>query len=51
VTASTFQHPQGLADNLKSRWKESGVLWSERITSTPMPFKVKKDRRLVNCNP
>jgi len=51
VTVSTFQHPQSLANNLKSRWKETGVLWSESVTSTPMRFKVKKDRQLVDCNP
>lgn len=49
ISVSTFPYTQTVAENLRNRWKESGILWSGSLTSTPMPFKVERSRKLADC--
>lgn len=51
VSTYTFPYSQKLAENLRSRWKTIGVLWSNDLTSRPMAFTVERDRKLSRCNP
>jgi hypothetical protein len=33
----------------RKKWRDQGYLWSEPLTSIPMPFTVQKDRPIVKC--
>lgn len=33
----------------RERWKKSGLLWSEGLTSQPMPFVIAQDRPISKC--
>ena len=33
----------------RNKWKDTGYLWSEGITSQPMPFTIEKNRPIVSC--
>jgi hypothetical protein len=37
------------AGPFRKAWREKGYLWSEGITSEPMPFTIEKDRAIVKC--
>jgi hypothetical protein len=50
VSVSTWPESESFAETLRNRWQDIGVLWSSDITSSPMPFKIEKDRRLENCS-
>lgn len=38
------------ANELRHRWARRGFLWSEPLISEPMPFKVEKERTVVDCS-
>jgi hypothetical protein len=50
IEASIWPFSKELAENLKNRWKETGDLYFYNQTSLPMPFKIEKEPKLVNCN-
>lgn len=50
VTVGTWPELRSLGDKLHKRWRGSGFLWLDPITSTPMPFKVNKKRSAVTCS-
>lgn len=49
LRVSTWPASESLAEQLHKRWKRSGVLWFNDITSAPMRFKVEKNRSVVEC--
>jgi len=40
----------GDAKQLRVKWRDKGRLWSEGVTSQPMPFAVKQNRPIVKCS-
>lgn len=40
----------GNAEQYRRRWKANGLLWSEVLTSRPMPFDVQHNRPIVKCS-
>lgn len=50
VEVPTWAESDDLAKKLRRRWRQSGFLWYDPVTSMPMPFKVEKQRAVVNCS-
>jgi hypothetical protein len=50
VSVSTWPESDSVAETLRNRWRDIGVLWSSNITSSPKPFKIERNRRLENCS-
>lgn len=50
VRVSTWPESEGLSKELRRRWEHIGCLWYDPITSVPMPFKVEKQRKVVDCS-
>ena len=50
VRVSTWPESEGLSKELRRRWEHTGSLWYVPITSAPMPFKVDKKRKVVDCS-
>jgi hypothetical protein len=46
VSVSTWPDEASLADRLRNRWNELGILWSKNVTSLPMPFTVEDNPKL-----
>ncbi|HEY2962508.1 MAG TPA: hypothetical protein VGJ37_08850 [Pyrinomonadaceae bacterium] len=40
----------GDAAEFREKWKSNGLLWSEGLTSQPMPFAVEQNRPIVKCS-
>lgn len=38
------------AEQFRLRWKTTGMLWSEGLTSQPMPFVVEQSRPIAKCS-
>lgn len=49
VEVPTWPESNELAERLRYRWRQIGLLWSEPITSAPVPLTVEKHRKLVDC--
>lgn len=49
VEVITWHESDEMAKKLRARWLRYGVLWYEPITSAPVPFTVKQQRRVVDC--
>ena len=50
MSVFTFPYDDNVAKSLSDKWKTSGILWTSNLTSAPMPFKIVKDRKLVDCS-
>lgn len=50
VEVPTWAESDDLAKKLRRRWRQSGFLWYDPVTSTPMPFRVEKQRPVMNCS-
>jgi hypothetical protein len=50
IEASIWPFSKELAENLKNRWKETGDLYFYNQTSLPMPFRMDKKPKLVDCD-
>jgi hypothetical protein len=50
VRVSTWPGSEALSKKLRRRWRHVGCLWYAPITSTPMPFRVEKHRKVVDCS-
>jgi hypothetical protein len=48
IRVATWYYQPFLADELRHKWRQKGFLWSDAITSLPMPFAVEK-RSLTPC--
>lgn len=46
---ATWPETGSLAEKLRVRWRESGYLWSDPVTSEPMAFKIMEQRTVVEC--
>ncbi len=49
IRVATWYGSQELADGLQQSWKQSGVLWTNSILSSPMKFKVDAKRKAARC--
>ena len=49
VKVQTWYESQSLAVKLTEDWKKYGTLWLRSITSEPMPFRVEKERKFIDC--
>jgi hypothetical protein len=47
VNVSTWHETDKLAKNLRARWRRSGTLWSQPLTSAPIRFSVSKQHQLL----
>ncbi|MCP9496802.1 MAG: hypothetical protein MSG64_20385 [Pyrinomonadaceae bacterium MAG19_C2-C3] len=50
VEVPTWSESDDLAKKLRHRWRQSGFLWYDPLTSIPMPLKVEKQRAVVDCS-
>lgn len=50
VEVPTWTESDDLAKKLRRRWRQSGFLWYDPVTSMPMSFRVEKQRSVVNCS-
>lgn len=46
----TWYYPPTMAEEYRERWNDKGVLWSDIITSKPMPFVVASGASRVPCS-
>lgn len=49
VTTSTWPESEELAQELRTRWQQRGLLWTDVVTSMPMPFKVEEPGCVSGC--
>ena len=49
VEVITWYEPVEMAKSLRQRWSRFGFLWYEPIRSTPVPFTVQQQRKVVDC--
>jgi hypothetical protein len=49
LVVPTWEESGKLAQELTSRWRSNGRLWSEPLTSDPLAFTVDKERKVVEC--
>jgi hypothetical protein len=45
----TWDESAKLAQELTSRWRSHGSLWSKALTSEPLTFTIDKERKVVDC--
>jgi hypothetical protein len=45
----TWYYPRASNIKWRDQWQTKGYLWSDPITSIPMPFKVENNTPVVNC--
>lgn len=50
VELPTWPESSQLAKKLHSSWQQSGCLWYLPIISMPMPFRVERERLVVDCS-
>jgi hypothetical protein len=50
VRVRTWYESRQQAATLRRRWIEHGHLWSEGVVSSPMPFRIERNRLLVTCS-
>lgn len=50
VAVSTWYHHPELIVGLREQWRQRGFLWTNSITSAPMPFTVDRRRQIVSCS-
>jgi hypothetical protein len=51
VRVSLWPKTQTSREALHEQWQERGYLWSNDVISTPMAFKVEKEREVIRCSP
>lgn len=49
IAVLTWYYPNTSNVRWRERWRQKGYLWTDSITSLPMPFIVDKKRPLINC--
>lgn len=45
----TWYYPRASNIKWRDQWQTKGYLWSDPITSIPMPFKIENNTSVVNC--
>ena len=50
LVVPTWSESGKLAQELATRWRAHGSLWSKPLTSEPLTFTIDKDRKVVACN-
>ena len=50
LVVPTWSESGKLAQELNTRWRTHGILWSKPLTSEPLTFTIDKDRKVVECN-
>ena len=49
LIVSTWYESRNLAQKLRQEWQRKGLLWSEPLFSTPIPFVAQRPRLLAPC--
>jgi hypothetical protein len=49
MVVETWYHPRASNIEWRERWRTKGYLWSDPITSIPMPFMIEKNPAFVDC--
>lgn len=50
VRVPTWYYPPAAAEEVRERWKDEGFLWTQTLTSAPMPFEVERGRPASPCS-
>jgi hypothetical protein len=49
VEVSTWPDSKASVGEMRHRWRRSGLLWYDPVTSAPRPFTVERERKVVDC--
>jgi hypothetical protein len=49
IVVLTWYYPNASNVKWRERWRQKGYLWTDSITSLPMPFIVEKKRPIIKC--